>query len=146
MKTFKQFKAELNIAEAFDNPYPYKLEYVSSHNVYKSFIVLEDKTRLRVRIFRMTSYGKEYYWQVEFMRNGKMELTGGGDQFRIFATIISMIKEFVKKEEPKEIRFEAGKAEEKLFSRMTKRFASNMGYNSKERKESGGITYILTRK
>ena len=151
MKTFKQY-----IEEAFDKPYPYKLKYVASRDEYNSIVTLKDKTKLIVKIVKQIEPRKEY-WEVDFMRGGSMGLSGEGDQMRVFATVISMIKEFVKREKPEEIRFGAEKtpdedrkdvtgSREKLYSRMTKKFANEMGYDSKERKESYMTKYILTKR
>jgi uncharacterized protein (DUF2267 family) len=76
-----------------------------------------------------------------------LDVTGEGDAQRIFATVIGMIKEFVKKEKPDELNFAAHKPDwmtelphdhpkrskemtsrEKLYKRLVKRYAGQMGY------------------
>ena len=122
MKKFKQY-----IAEAFDKPYPYN---------YKPGIAtakLDDGSKLEITMQR---YGE--MWIISFRRNGKANVTGQGDQMRVFATVIDVIKKFIKKESPKKIFFSAEKnkddkdSREKLYSRLVKKFANEMGYNSKE--------------
>ena len=122
MKKFRQY-----IEEAFDKPYPY---------TYKPGIAtakLDDGSKLEIT---MNRFGK--MWIISFRRDEKTNVTGQGDQMRVFATVIDVIKKFIEKESPEKIFFSAEKNEDdkdsrqKLYSKLIKRFANKMGYNSKE--------------
>ena len=145
MLTFKQY-----IEEAFDKPYPFKMEYDSGWDRFIATARLDDGSK-----FVMTIQEMGGVWDVEFTRGGKMVVTGEGDQMRVFATAIAVLKDFIKKESPNEIAFGAEKAQgnkkdissrEKLYSRMIKKFASKMGYDSSERSLRQSTVYTLKKK
>jgi hypothetical protein len=152
MKTFKEF-----IKEAFDKPYPYRLKYKPSVEEYEAVLKLKDGSKLVIYISKQIE-SRKTYWVVDFLRDGKMGVTGGGDQMRIFATVISVIEEFIKKESADEIRFSAEKSDdedekgvkvgsrEKLYTRLVKRFSDRMGYKSKQKTDSLQTKFILTKK
>jgi hypothetical protein len=75
---------------------------------------------------------------VEFWRGNSQDVTGAGDQQRIFATVLSAIKKFIDQEHPERIRFSANKAVEpgqksqsrtNLYDRLVQRYANSWGYN-----------------
>ena len=145
MKKFKQY-----IEEAFDKPYPYKMKHDSGWDRYTATAKLNDGSK-----FVMTISEIGGAWDVEFTRGGKMDLTGEGDQMRVFATVIAIMREFIKKESPDEIAFGAEKEQgnkkdltsrEKLYSRMIKKFAGEMGYRSSEKSLRNSTVYTLTKK
>lgn len=155
MRSFSQY-----IAEAFDKPYKYDLEKEDEETYYGYFRTQDGS------VIQVMFYGEEhpkhrfsYEWNIEFQRNGSQQLTGQGDAMRIFATVIKVIEDFLKQESPKYASFSAlkeiedqdmGRAEklsrEKLYSRLVKRFASKLGYDTKENSFSSGTEWRLTRK
>jgi hypothetical protein len=83
------------------------------------------------------AYGDEE-WTVEFWRDNSQDVTGAGDQQRIFATVLSAIKKFIDKEHPERIRFSANKDVEprqksmsrsNLYNRLVQRYANSWGYD-----------------
>lgn len=145
MLTFKQY-----IEEAFDKPYPYKMKYDPNWDRFTATAKLDDGSK-----FVMTIDEIGGAWDVEFTRGGKMNVTGKGDQMRVFATAIAILREFIKKESPDEVVFGADKDEgnrkdktsrEKLYSRMMKKFASEMGYKASEKSERQSTVYTLKKK
>jgi hypothetical protein len=84
-----------------------------------------------------------------------MAVTGEGDQFKIFGTVIAIAKDFIKLKRPGVLKFSAEKQDTKtksasrtkLYSAMVRRFASQYGYDFREQSQYGDYTdYILTRK
>jgi hypothetical protein len=77
-------------------------------------------------------------WEFFFKRDGSVELTNKGDQFKIFATVVSIFREFVKRKKPKVIAFssskheEGGKGRTPLYKRFAAAFAKESGYRLKE--------------
>lgn len=160
MKKFNQF-----ITEAFDKPYPYKLKKVGDN--YESDVKLPDGSELQIRFGGMEHVNDEgvMQWEIVFSRVAKgdfrpsTELTGQGDQMRIFATVISAIKQFIKKENPKYMEFSAAKddpklaakdktvlqSREKLYARFVKKYFAK-DYNIERYTSRSGTVWYLERK
>lgn len=147
------------MTEAFDRPYKYDLEKEDDETYYGYFRT-QDNSVIQVMFYRFDR-ADDYEWDIEFQRNGTQLVTGEGDAMRIFATVIKVIEDFLKREKPKYVSFSALKAakdihrkeklsREKLYSRLVKRFASKLGYTVKESSVVGsilsGTSWQLTRK
>ena len=136
--------AESQLEEAFDQPYPWKWGDRSSQRMWTaSFADV-------VVIFSVDGAGE---WEISFNRDGSQAVTGEGDQFKIFATVIDIAKDFISLKRPKVIQFTAHKEETettssrtKLYSAMVKRFANSLGYESKEKPFNDFVVYVLTKK
>lgn len=123
------------ISEAFDKPYKGKWEHGDeSHDL---LVKLPDGSNLSI-MFSLDygAYGDEE-WAVEFWRNNSQDVTGEGDQQRIFATVLNAIKKFIDKHHPERIRFSANKDVEpgqksmsrtNLYNRLVQRYANSWGY------------------
>ena len=127
--------AKQNVAEAFNQPYPMTWEH--GDESHDALVKLPDGTNLSI-MFSMDygAYGDEE-WTVEFWRNNSQEVTGEGDQQRIFATVLSAIQQFIKTEHPERIRFSANKDVEpgqksqtrsNLYTKLVQRYANSWGY------------------
>ena len=139
MKSFSQY-----ISESLDKPYKYKLG--------KSSKVLglpgQEDYKFQTKDGRYGNVTVDYY---DFDENGEYptigvmfsinlsyDVTGGGDEFRIFATAIDVLGSVIRESKPKEIHFSANKDSDKsggkgrgnLYVRMVKRFASKFGYDA----------------
>lgn len=128
-KLFKSRITKLMIDESFDNPYVYQWQKGNSQNWIGEF-----KTDTNEYIdFRAAPIGKDFpdRWDVEFTRGGSVKATGDGDAFRIFATVIEMIQDFMNVEEPEEFSFIAT-TETKGRVSLYKRLAAKIGSQSKE--------------
>lgn len=97
----------------------------------------------------------ESAWEVKFSRNYSMEITGGGDQFGIFATVLDIMRDFVQAMNPRVITFSAEKEDQrtksnsrpKLYSAMVRKFANQNGYDSKEKSQYDDyVDYVLVKK
>tara|TARA_Y100000310_G_scaffold334194_1_gene413348 strand:+ start:20 stop:478 length:459 start_codon:yes stop_codon:yes gene_type:complete len=135
MKSFKKY-----ITEAFDKPYKWKVyrdgEYW--HYQFKTddgrdgLVSIEDGWEMESLI-------------VNFDMDGHIGITGRGDSFRIFATVLAIIGDIIKIYSPKMISFSASKerwdreegeyvsspSRSKLYKKLVQRFASKAGYKSK---------------
>jgi len=92
--------------------------------------------------------------EFEFTRGGSSNVTGGGDAFKIFATVMAQLAEYVEKYQPKRVKFTAEKntyndsnetARIKLYTRLVKKFAAGLGYSFKTSDMSRGVNFMLTR-
>ena len=140
------------LEEAFNRPYKYNLDKKMDH-FYIGKFDLPDGGDITVFFERHEWSEDENTWNIKFQRthpkrpHASLGETGEGDAMRIFATVIAIIKEFVKKEKPQELNFAAHKPEwmddlphdhpkksaeltsrEKLYKRLVKRYAGQMGY------------------
>lgn len=136
----------MRITEVFDQPYPWKWDDRFRSSWVANFA--------DVVVFVAPVAGTDE-WEVTFSRNNSMAVTGEGDQFKIFATVIDIIKDFVNLKNPTAIKFSAEKADlttksasrPKLYNAMVRRFASQFGYDVKETsKYDDYVDYVLTKK
>lgn len=134
-----------NLTETFNSPYPVqvvKLDKKFGVPRYQANVKLPDNSDMRI-IFMRDSLrpDKDSRWEAEFYRDGSLGITGKGDAFRVFATMIEAIRQFIELEEPQSIIFSATKELEdddvgneesrtKLYKRMVTRFANSMGYDA----------------
>jgi GNAT superfamily N-acetyltransferase len=139
------------IVEAFDNPYAYNWSR-GDHGDYDVFVKLPDGSPLNIAFNHEGDDG----WHVAFDRGHSQEVTGEGDAQRIFATVLHAIQQFIGKEHPDKVYFSASKKVESgqnsesrsnLYSRMVKRYASSLGYDSViDDFGRDSVMYILNKK
>ena len=116
--------AKENISEALDNPYPVKWEYLRKEGGSELKLSYPDDTVLDINITE-ADYG---YYDIEFSRGGTLKPTGGGDEFRIFATVVSAVTQWwnqLDKENVMQVYSSADKADGRR-SQLYKRFAQNV--------------------
>jgi hypothetical protein len=165
---FKQF---LNVhahpeslVESFNKPYKFKGNGLSKKegNIKYTFMT---EFGSEVEVYFESYFesdededaGEESF-SISFDRNGSSSVTGEGDAMRIFATVIFIIKEVVKKKNPKVMEFSAMKdatatrsapgqgSREKLYDRMLKKYAGQMGYKYQKLSSSVETEFELRRK
>ena len=141
MISFKRY-----ITELFDKPYRYVLRKLNRSS-YMAEVKLPDGKPFNVFI---SSTDGGYRWEIEFRKNYSVNASGEGDEFKIFSTVIAVIKEFIEQESPGVVMFYASKddgdSRAKLYTRMVKRFASKMGYTSQSSDVFGAEVYTLKKK
>lgn len=147
-KSMKRQKVDptYNVNEAFNQPYSLKWEK-SHFGDWDALAKLEDGTYLSIM------FNNEYKknWMVEFYRNNSQEVTGEGDAHRIFATVLTAIKQFIIKKKPNSIFFSAVKSDDptgsrtKLYDRLVQRYASELGYGVQRTEHTGQTAYKLIR-
>ena len=130
-----------SITEAFDNPYPYTWD--ASHDRYAEFgndSFLAKAEMDMGELMVMFTLGKPgVSWTIDFAVDGSMDKTGDGDQFRIFATVVAVIKDWMANKvdlsKVTQIDFSSdkdGAAEDsrsKLYKRFGQQLASKLGWN-----------------
>ena len=118
--------------ESLDNPYPYKWDTQDEdHWVAKA----DTPAGLMLVMFEWEEGDSS--WNIDFAVNGRIGKSGKGDEFRIFATTVAVIKDWIAKVDlsnTKIISFSADKGPEvgdsrtKLYSRFAKQMASQLGW------------------
>ena len=152
--------------ESFDKPYRHNLRK-SESDAYRAEFRPADGSEIKVLIFSHSHSDdkKDEVWTVDFRRNGSMAATGEGDSQKIFATVLDIVKKFVKKEKPYTVQFSAEKPEkqktlphghpdrkkdmgsrEKLYKRMVQRFAGQLGYKSSFESDYTGTDFRLEKR
>jgi hypothetical protein len=103
-------------------------------------------------------------WLIHFERQSpkgsyRDNISGQGDAFKIYATVLKIIEKFINKKKPKSVTFNAKKTEfdsdakekevksrAKLYDRLINKFASKMGYRLSRKVDTSGMAfYILDR-
>jgi hypothetical protein len=137
--------AESNLNEVFDQPYPWTWTASGKNRGFWTAEFGDVDVLIELK--------REGSWDMTFDRNGSMSVTGEGDQFKIFATVIDIAKDFVRQMQPERFSFYAHKdpdettsSRPKLYSAMIKRFAGSLGYDSREKTSNDFVFYMLTRK
>ena len=150
------------MAESFDQPYPVKLtkeEFKGQYGAetdYRAIVPLPDGTELVIEFGAFDEEDGNPVWTMEFDRDGNNNITGEGDAMRIFATVIEAIRQFINQEKPYKFGFAAykprrstrtrarNKSRSKLYTRMVKRFASQMGYQVDIKDSNIDTDFMLT--
>jgi hypothetical protein len=151
---------DVRVWESFDRPYAIDWED-SEYGDIDALATLDDGTHLSIMFNQESGHdGRQpSHWSVEFYRNNSQEVTGEGDAQKIFATVLSAIQQFIKKENPGSISFSASKEPEadmaqpganvnpesraKLYNRLVQRYANSMGYSVQQQEGNGKVTYTL---
>jgi hypothetical protein len=137
------------VAEGFDQPYPLKWEK-SDYGDMDALAKLPDGSPLSI-MFNLADMS-ENDWGVEFYRNNSQSVTGEGDAYRVFATVLNAISQFIKKKKPDTLFFTAVKEEDptgsraKLYDRLVQKYATGSGYDLKKVDYPEQTGYKLTRK
>jgi hypothetical protein len=142
---------EILIVESFNQPYPLTWEQ-GEYESYDALARLDDGSNLSIN-FNLESGGPEGMddeWHVEFWRNNSLAVTGEGDAYRIFATVMAAIQEFIKQEHPDRIAFSASKEVEpgqnshsrsSLYTRLVQRYAQSWGYRVQSQDQGDNVIF-----
>tara|TARA_Y100000034_G_C6910355_1_gene424449 strand:- start:19262 stop:19714 length:453 start_codon:yes stop_codon:yes gene_type:complete len=147
MLSFKEF-----ITEVFNKPYKWSWD-IRLDDIWIAKFDLPDKTNLEIEF----EFVEDDHWEIQFTRNGGMEVTGEGDQFRIFATVIDAAKKFIKNYKgeyslnfiefsAEKIGSEDSNSRIKLYERLMKKFARQFGYDGKMVNTYDFIIYKMKKK
>lgn len=154
MRTLEDLQLDFML-ESFDKPYAAKLKK-PYNNEYRSEFTTDSGDKVSV-IFDGHEHIDDHdnmNWEISFSRNGSQDLTGEGDAMRIFATVIKLMREFIKKEKPVYMNFTAVKdnknaktnklqSRERLYNRLIKRYIT--GYKVEFETGSMGSTWDFVR-
>jgi hypothetical protein len=125
-----------SITEALNNPYSYYWD--ETYNDDSSFLAKAEMDMGELMV--MFSVGEPgVSWTIDFAVDGSMHKTGDGDQFRIFATVVAVIKDWaankVDLSKVTQIDFSSDKdgvgedSRSKLYKRFGQQLASKLGWN-----------------
>ena len=153
MKNFTEFT---ELQETLNNPYPATL-IRDGRQGYRASVKLDDGGQLNVNIEGDEHIDDYDYidWEISFERNGEQSVTGEGDALRIMATVMKLIAQFVKMENPKYMNLSAAKdkknqkkglqGRERLYSRLVKK-AVGTKYRVHSNTDSSGTIWYIKRK
>ena len=133
------------VTEAFDQPYA--IQWIKTNGDWHATADLDDGSELVVLFMAQGDNS----WMVEFERDENMEITGEGDAQRVFATVLTAMKQFIAKKKPAKLNFSAEKEDDptgsraRLYDRMLQRYIAGTGYDLTRKDVPGGATYTLTR-
>jgi hypothetical protein len=120
------------LEESLDRPYTWKLAANEPIFILAVFNTKSDK--ITVRFNKGWSNGHTN-WYVDFEGQYNHDATGLGDEFRVFATVIDVMRWFIKEKSPPCFSFTAekdptrsGDSRSKLYDRLIKRFARDIKY------------------
>lgn len=118
MKTYSNFLTEL-----FDKPLKYRL----SHSIEDREEVYEFKTPKgqNIEVGIIVAKNGAYEFMFDSDGDGEATKTNKGEEFRIFATVLKILKEFVDDEAPDHFFIDAVRKEPsrvRLFQRMIRKF------------------------
>ena len=127
---------ETTVTEALNNPYSYYWD--ETYNDDSSFLAKAEMDMGELMVmFSVGEPGES--WTIDFAVDGSMDKTGDGDQFRIFATVVAVIKDWMANKvdlsKVTQIDFSSdkdGEAEDsraKLYKRFGQQLASKLGWN-----------------
>jgi len=149
----KLAKAELE--ESFDKPYKILRWEKGDFGDVDAIARLDDSTFLSIMFNKgFKQETKEEAWSVEFYRNNSQEVTGDGDQQRVFATVLSAIQTFIKKYKPNKVYFAANKVDDtghdspsraRLYDSLVQRYARAWGFKSFRADTGNKVMYELSR-
>jgi hypothetical protein len=134
-----------DVSEAFDQPYA--VQWAKQNGDWHATADLDDGSELIV-LFMAQGDNK---WMVEFERDENMEITGEGDAPRVFATVLTAMRQFIAKKKPAMLNFSAEKEDDptgsraRLYDRMLQRYITGTGYDLTREDMPGGATYTLTK-
>ena len=113
----------IEITEAFDASYP--ITWSGSMDAY-----FYDKHNQQIHV-SFGDFAAGAIWYVSFAIENNHDLTGSGDEFRIFATVVSAIREFIARVQPGILTFVSAKSDASrtpLYQRMVNRLTSGTDY------------------
>lgn len=144
----------MKLFELFQQPYEWKEERSSLKGAFYSFTTGEEDYRVRIAVTEDPSEGyKIQFWKLQFrgdLASAPQErITKTGKAFQVFATVVDIVKSFLKKKKDVEIiSFEAKEpSRQDLYVRIIKTTANDIGFKLDETTPYGaGKLYILHKK
>ena len=136
------------LIELFDQPYSYTW-IKQDENEWRGNFTASDKSVVKVFFESPKSPYEE--WDMAFIRNESTAAMGGGDEFKIFSTVLDMLSEFILAIHLKNIvfysTFAATGSRMKLYDKLVEKYAEKLGhgYTYSMEDSTQGKKYVLTR-
>ena len=134
----------MKLTEIFDKPAPIKWG-TERQTITGEFIVDEEKYGI---YFSPALDHGQIVWIIEFgqkiagQKRMKTGVTGLGKEFQVFSTVISAIRDWIKKKKPQSIEFEgSGESRNKLYKRLVKTLVKSVPYRVLTDKEMARLGY-----
>lgn len=153
MKRYSEFINE-EVGQSMVEPYKYEKTSDDKLATYYKFIT-DDDDQYVVRFFHIGEFQQKEKWmgqyQVEFVtgdENGVTIVVNKGRFYRVMSTIISIIKEFVKEHDPKQLKinpvsnFKKDKRRKNIYIRYIEKLLPD---NYKYKKTLIGNTLLITK-
>ena len=138
----------MKLNEVLDKPYGYKWDFQpSKRGDARASFITDNKVDYVVEFISFDVLGEKY--EIAFYSKGRdINVTKSGDQFRVFATVVKVIEDFLSKKKPKIILFNAKEeSRRRLYMAFIKKYASKFGYKYKGKdKIEGEIRFVLRKK
>jgi hypothetical protein len=157
----KSFNAYM-MTEIFNSPYKYKWTSTSGKHWKGDFFTQPNGLHYTMNISGkgFVTNESDRVWSIIFYLNDETgqntDTTGTGNASQIFATVIKMIEEFLKKEKPEgELSFVADKGKtagpgdtsrSRLYRTLAKKLARKHGYDIETRDYDQSVDFSLTPK
>ena len=156
-------RAQEFLLEALNQPYEILRWEKGDFGDVDAIARLDDGTFLSIMFNKGFSKDtKEETWSVEFYRDNSQEITGKGDKFRVFATVLDAIKTFISdrvpgaegKYKPNRVIFSASKQVEPgqkeqsragLYDSLVQRYARSLGFRAFRADTGNKVMYELNR-
>ena len=138
----------MRLNEIFDKALPWEWDKNPSDTNMVAFFQVDD-AEYNVEF----DSSMEGQWGFDFGRSESnnspvSEITGTGNQYAVFATVVDIVKEFISQNDPNHIVFSADRNEPsriKLYNRMLKMFPKDK-YDVKITNEADSAYYDVTKK
>jgi hypothetical protein len=122
--------AESRVSELFNPKSAFKTTW---HSTNRGNAVADavDSAGRKIHITFTPSYDNDEVIDFDFYRGGSVKVTGQGETEQVFATVISVMNEYLKKiKKPKYITFAGAEpSRRKLYVALVKRYAPKWGYS-----------------
>ena len=109
---------------------------------------MEDMEDIMSGLEEQPAYGIEFELVDETGKGGRSDITGTGNEYTVFSTVLALTAEVIQSKNPVELHFiSMEKSRTKLYNRLVKTLASKYGYVDFS-KDIGARTgmYVLVRK
>ena len=117
-------------SEIFDKPYSYRYS-VNDRDLTEVVFTTDEGKRVSVKIIVYDNRDRPENAEVIFFVDGRRDMTGGGDAFRILATVIEIMAEYMDKyQDVMEIQFRSYEYESSrmsLYQKLARKHAQ--GYD-----------------
>jgi len=140
------------LKEILNKPYNYKWNF-KGMQLWIAEFATESKVKYEVGFNDMNTQNNPdmRFWEVQFHnldQKNASAISGTGDEFRVFATIMAITQEVIKKTDPKILYFTAKeKSRVSLYKKLISKFAKQWGFFLKDTgKNADGVTFQLEKK
>jgi len=145
---YEMIKFKDYINESLDKPYEWD-NIKSSKDEYKYMFFADDINKIEIKYIARFLFVSDMVWDFDFNQSGgSTKITGdSGSPFRIFATVLDIFDDFMKKVKPNMFGFSAKeKSRQRLYDRFSKTITKKYKYDITFRMDSGDKEYIFTKR